>query len=259
VEGEWRVSGVNIIRENLLLVGAAEQLVLASFEMKNVEICLEGSCGGFEVEEHGIIWDLDGTLSNSFSLGFDATNQILQTHQYPLITEDQYQYGTRFPTQQRMAWHATGNIEDEIGKSLGNEFDLYYIALVDSKNTKLYPEINSLLDQLHFSSTSTSRIKMCILSNASSAYVQRVVSANHMEQYFESWYGIDDVLKGKPHPSGLEKIIQELKLQKSQCLYIGDSPSDGQAAKACGIYSIGVTWGHSSNDLLQGLSFLSLS
>jgi HAD superfamily hydrolase (TIGR01509 family) len=202
-------------------------------------------------EERGIIWDLDGTLSDSFSLGYEATNHILQKYGYPLITEDQYQDGTRFPTQQRMAWHATGAVEDEIGKTLGNEFDAYYIALVDSANTKLYPEIISLLEQFH--TESTCRTKMSILSNASSAYVARVVFVHQLEQYFQSWYGVDDVPSGKPDPSGLQKIIQELELEKSQCLYIGDSPSDGQAAKAAGIYSIGVTWGHSSSDLLRGL------
>lgn len=39
------------------------------------------------------------------------------------------------------------------------------------------------------------------------------------------------------------QICKELDIDPSQCIYVGDSPSDGHAAAAAGMPSVGVTWG----------------
>ena len=37
--------------------------------------------------------------------------------------------------------------------------------------------------------------------------------------------------------------LSEMALEPQNCVYIGDSPSDGKAARAAGCKSIGVAWG----------------
>lgn len=56
-------------------------------------------------------------------------------------------------------------------------------------------------------------------------------------------HGADDVPKAKPAPDGLILCSEELEILPVNSIYIGDSPSDGAAAKAAGMRSIGVTWG----------------
>lgn len=208
-----------------------------------------------------IIWDLDGTISDSFQLGYLSTNYVLSLNEYNLINEEEYKIGSKYPTKQRMSFHAINNPNNnEIGELLGKQFDDYYIELVNISNSCLFPEIKELLYELK-----NKEYKMSILSNASTKYVEKVVKVNEIEEFFIYCYGIDDVSLGKPNPDGLNKIISQHYNNnsnsrenlnsddyKSLCIFIGDSPSDGQAAKACGIYSIGVTWGNSSSETLQG-------
>jgi len=54
----------------------------------------------------------------------------------------------------------------------------------------------------------------------------------------------------KPYPDGLLHCCQTIKVDPCRSIYIGDSPSDGQAATAAGMKSIGVTWGSHSIDKL---------
>ena len=86
-------------------------------------------------------------------------------------------------------------------------------------------------------------LKYGALSNACGDYVRAVCKVNDLNSKFIIQYGADDVPAAKPSSLGLLAICKELNYYPSQCVYIGDSPSDGQAANSAGMYSIGVTWG----------------
>jgi pyrophosphatase PpaX len=46
-----------------------------------------------------------------------------------------------------------------------------------------------------------------------------------------------------------------LKLDPRECIYVGDAPTDAQAAAAAGMKSIGVTWGSFTASIVQNASF----
>ena len=57
------------------------------------------NCKSFET----IIFDIDGTLCDSFQLGFSATNTVLQKNGIRAITADEYHAGTKWTTPERLA------------------------------------------------------------------------------------------------------------------------------------------------------------
>lgn len=65
-----------------------------------------------------VLWDVDGTLSDSFQLGFDSTNAVLQRNGKDRISTESYHQGTKFTTPRRMAWHVTGDPDHPIGEEL---------------------------------------------------------------------------------------------------------------------------------------------
>jgi len=61
----------------------------------------------------------------------------------------------------------------------------------------------------------------------------------------------------KPKPDGLLQICRELNIAPTDCVYVGDSASDGQAATAAGMKSVGVTWGsHPKSSLLGSFTLI---
>ena len=64
-----------------------------------------------------------------------------------------------------------------------------------------------------------------------------------LEHLFETVVGGDETAHHKPHPPPLLLALERLGASPEDAAYVGDSPFDMQAAKAAGLYAIGVSWG----------------
>ena len=64
-----------------------------------------------------------------------------------------------------------------------------------------------------------------------------------IEHLFETVVGGDETEQHKPHPAPLLLALERLGASPEDAVYVGDSPFDMQAAKAAGLYAIGVSWG----------------
>jgi pyrophosphatase PpaX len=60
---------------------------------------------------------------------------------------------------------------------------------------------------------------------------------------FETIVGGDDTERHKPDPEPLLLAAGRMNADPAQTAYVGDSPFDIRAAKAAGMFAIGVTWG----------------
>lgn len=197
-------------------------------------------------EVKAIIFDVDGTLADSGNLGYTASLELLKKHELPTITYDEYCEHTRYTTPDRLARHAglepgTNEFYNQ-GAVLAKEFDNLYIDRVSLETAAFFPGIMDLIRSV------PPTTKVAALTNAACRYAHAVLTVNDEDQKwlyrrFSSIHGADDVPKPKPHPDGLLMICSELGVSADECVYIGDSPSDGEAAKAAGMPSIGVGWG----------------
>ena len=195
----------------------------------------------------GILFDIDGTLSNSWRLGYEASKEVLLNHPGRLweLTEEEYHDHTRYCTPERLARHVglTPSTDPKSsfiieGNRLGKLFDDMYIARVSTKTAGFYPEISSLISEL-----SALSIPLGALTNAARDYATAVFICNGCSESFASVHGADSVPCPKPSADGLLLCAEEMELDPRKCVYVGDSPSDGEAARAAGMRSIGVTWG----------------
>jgi HAD superfamily hydrolase (TIGR01549 family) len=209
--------------------------IVRKMEMKNSR----------NVNAIGILWDIDGTLSDSSRLGYTSTNEVLKRHSKDIISEEEYHEGTKYTTPRRLAWHVTGNPDDPIGQSLGQEFDELYVKLVSIETASFYDGMKDLVLSV---AAAKPAVRYGALSNACTAYVEAVLAANDIDVLFIASLGADSVPAAKPAPDGLLLLCEKIRLLPERCVYIGDSPTDGQAAKAAGMHSIGVTWGSHSKE-----------
>lgn len=224
----------------LLVVGS----VLALFAVSSLALT------GMIRRVSSILWDVDGTLSDSFMLGFSSTRQVLERNGKGGITEESYHEGTKYTTPRRLAWHVTGNPDDPIGPELGRQFDELYVDLVSPSTAPLYEGILPLLERLQ---SEDPQLKLGALSNACGAYVRAVVRCNSLEKLFPIvQLGADEVPEAKPSGAGLLHCAKLLGVDPSTSIYVGDSPSDAMAATNAGfLCSVGVTWGSHKEDKVR--------
>jgi pyrophosphatase PpaX len=64
-----------------------------------------------------------------------------------------------------------------------------------------------------------------------------------IEHLFEIVVGGDETERHKPDPAPLLLALDRLGAEPHEAAYVGDAPFDIKAAKAAGLYSVGVTWG----------------
>jgi len=64
-----------------------------------------------------------------------------------------------------------------------------------------------------------------------------------IEHLFETVVGGDETERHKPDPAPLLLALERLGAKPEDAAYVGDAPFDVKAAKAAGLYSVGVTWG----------------
>jgi len=246
----------------------------------------------------GIIFDIDGTLADSWNLGFQATLTVLTEYHnenneesltpetYPL-TSDDYHFGCRFTTPERLARHVGLDPEhpsfESVGEDLGRQFDDYYVQLVDKKTAGFYDGIGDLLVKLHCGeisrtdgndgdsgSGSIGGVQLGALTNACVEYAHAVLKANCPEcssdtpssssdgkdnsiyQRFSSIHGANSVPRPKPFGDGILKCCDEMNLHPSQVIYVGDAPTDARAAvDAQCRAAIGVLWGSNDEECLK--------
>lgn len=113
------------------------------------------------------------------------------------------------------------------------EFTRLFVQMSDQimvASTVVYPATRRAIQGLR-------ALGLC-LGIVSTKYRYRIEAVLAREGLAEDWQvvvGGEDVSAHKPHPEGLLLAAERLGLAPSACLYVGDSPTDAEAASRAGM------------------------
>lgn len=198
-----------------------------------------------------VIFDLDGTLLNTLADLAAAGNHALDTLGLPLHEIEAYKtfIGNGIPNLiRRMLPEGSG---DTLQSEALQLFSAYYAAH-HSDRTKPYDGIPALLETLR-----ARGVKTAVVSNKA-----HVFSVELIRRFFGETvgpvYGTGNDLPRKPDPTAVLRVMEELGVQPSETLYVGDSDVDMRTARNAGLDACGVLWGFRSKDVLaeSGARFL---
>jgi HAD superfamily hydrolase (TIGR01662 family) len=181
-----------------------------------------------------VLFDNDGTLSNSVPIIIQATNNALCSAGYDDCPDEEIIDGMRIKTVERMMSHIKTD-DVQIGKDLAAGFYSQMDLLID--DIKLFPGISGGLKTLE-----KKGYPMGLVSNNACFIIERVLANNGIRNFFSFIIGEDNAEETKPGPGGLLQACRLLDIDPGLCVYVGDSLSDSESAEAAGMKSIGVTW-----------------
>ena len=180
-----------------------------------------------------IIFDFDGTLVESFRPGLECCLDTAKKHGWP-ITEGTTENIKRLwgsPTMIIMnaCW------PDKDPQVLRDAFNRLNIIMT----VPLFPGVKETLERIRRNGAD-----MYIYTGRHRQGTRRLLNLVGIAKFFSRILTCDDVKNGKPHPDGLNRIMEPLEKvgrARDDCLFVGDGfISDRDCAEAAGIEFVAV-------------------
>ena len=190
-----------------------------------------------------LIFDLDGTLIDSkldLAQSVNATRAHMGMGSLDISLISTY-VGNGAPVLIRRAL-GTEASEGEIQEAL--EFFLEYYREHSLDQTRLYPGVHQALNRL-----SAAGKHLAVLTNKPVAMSRTIVQGLGIASYLFRVYGGNSFDFKKPHPVGVESLMQEAGIERASTLMVGDSSVDVQTARNAGVQACGVTYGFAPETL----------
>lgn len=190
-----------------------------------------------------IIFDLDGTLTDTLADLHASTNHALRTFGMPERSLDEVRQFVGNGVRNLMRRAVVDGDDNPQFEECFSEFKRYYVMHCQD-NTCLYPGINDLLQALK-----QRGIQMAVVSNKLQAGVDEL-HKRWFAQYIDVAIGEHDGVERKPAPDMLLEAMQRLGVNNDECMYVGDSDVDILTARNAGVPCISVLWGFRDKEFL---------
>jgi len=193
-----------------------------------------------------VLFDLDGTLLDTLADIAAALNSVLTGMGLP---PHSCQDVSRFVGEgvTRLVWRSLpeGCREPErVEEAVARMRVVYGERLC--VETRPYDGIPDLLDELQ-----ARAIPAAILSNKPHALTVRLVREALGRWNFAVVRGENPPVPRKPDPTSARSIATRLDVESADILYVGDTPTDVQTARAAGMHPVGVAWGFRRAEVLR--------
>lgn len=182
-----------------------------------------------------IIFDLDGTISDSFPGIFETYRQVARELGMPVPSDDQLSDAT------------SGSIIDNIrslfdlgvdeAKSVADKCLEFYNEQ-GWKMSEFFPGIHQLILDLHHSG-----YKLSIATMKEDGCAKFMVGSWGLEDCFVSVNG-DDIFRSMSKSDIIERSLMSAGVKPEEAVMIGDSVNDYQGSRVCGVPFVAVAYGY---------------
>ena len=183
-----------------------------------------------------ILFDMDGTVLYTLEDLHDAINAALAHFGMPALTLSQVQAYVGNGSARLVELALPAGTPEALRLEVLDWYKPYYDAHCNVK-TRPYDGIPELMRQLR-----AAGLRLVIISNKPDSAV-RLLAEDHFPGLLDLAVGETAQVRRKPWPDMIEVSAARLGLDRSRCLYVGDSEVDVLTAKNAGIDCASVCWG----------------
>lgn len=167
-----------------------------------------------------IAFDCDGVLFDTVDANRAYYNSILERMGLPEMTEEQFAYAQMHTVDQALVYLCG---PENLDQAHTHRRQVSYLPYI--QHMKKAPYLDDLLDSLD------GRIHTAIATNRSNT-MNRVLQEHGLSGRFELVVTALDVMRPKPAPEQLLKILDYFDAGPSEMIYVGDSTLDEMAARS---------------------------
>ncbi len=185
-----------------------------------------------------VIFDMDGTLLYTLGDIALAVNKVLTEINMPAHPEKLYMKFVGHGLKETLKRACPADCPEEI-------LEKGYLRVIEEYSnkpvisTKPYEGIPYLLDSLVNMS-----VKISILSNKEDKLVKYIAESLLSPWPFTAIQGVLPDVPKKPDPYFPLQILEDINVDPSEAIFVGDSGVDMKTAVNAGMTAVGVTWGY---------------
>jgi HAD superfamily hydrolase (TIGR01509 family) len=174
-----------------------------------------------------VIYDCDGVLFDSLEANGRLYRQIALSMGREPLAEDELRYCHTHTVYEslRYMFREDEALEKKAAALLKKEINFKDFIVYLKMEPNLLETLTALKER---------GIKRAINTNRTTS-MPHVMERYGLSPYFEMVVTALDVTNPKPHPEGVEKIVQAFNLDRNNIIYIGDSDVDRDTALASGV------------------------
>ena len=194
-----------------------------------------------------IIFDLDGTLTDTLDLHIKAFEMLFQELEVVVPKEKIRENMGRTPKDILLTLTPNLVVEEKNLTSYANRKEEILSTLFDEVRT--FAGAKKLVEQ-----TRIRGITSCLASSTPEFNVKKILQAIKFEGFFDYIITGEDISIGKPHPQAFLEASRKAKRKPEECCVIGDSIHDVLAAQRAGMKIVAVTTGKHTIEQLKELN-----
>lgn len=180
-----------------------------------------------------LLFDLDGTLTDTDSLHLQAFRQLLRDHDGRELSQAQFEA--------QVSGRANGELFAELFPGASTE----QCARLADRKEALFREMSPALQPMPgllrlLEHAQAHAMGMCVVTNAPRLNAEHMLAAMGLAQRFEHVVVADELARPKPDPLPYLTGLQRLGAAAGQALAFEDSLPGVAAATAAGIFTVGV-------------------
>ena len=178
------------------------------------------------------VFDLDGTLVDSAAELAGALDRLLAEYDLPPAgveaTKRMVGDGARLLLTRGLQQAGRTLTPEDFEVAFDRFLEIYERELSDS--SALYPGARACLDQL-----AEQGLKLGLCTNKPAVPTRQLLARLGLIDRFSAIVGGGDTAELKPHPLPLLTVVERLGARPERTLYVGDSRTDLEAARAAGL------------------------
>lgn len=191
----------------------------------------------------GIVFDLDGTLIESYEAIYLGLEECFQNYQKEIFP---------FP---ELKIYLKPDLETTLSQFFTPAEVLEVIPIMRKRYEEVYLDHTYLLDGARevISILHSNGVVLGVASNKFGRFSRGVLKHLGVSDCFQSVVGAGDVQRNKPFPDMIHRALKEMELLPEEAIFVGDTLTDIETGKEAGIDTYALPTGfHSKEDLSRG-------